>query len=105
MLRITVQNAAGRLVLKLEGTLAAAWVREADAYWRAAILSQTDRSVVVDLSDVLSVDDAGRELLGRMHASGASFVARGCAMRELVREVVDAGTRQESSWVEEGRQA
>ncbi len=76
-----------------------------DAYWRAAVVNQTDRAVVVDLSDVLSVDDAGRELLTRMHESGASFVARGCAMRELVREVVDAGARHESSWVEEGRQA
>lgn len=105
MFRITAQNETERFVVKLEGSLTAAWVREADTYWRAAIAGQAGRTVVVDLSDVLSVDDAGRELLVRMHRAGATFVAKGCAMRELVREVADAGARREWSGVEEGRQA
>lgn len=104
MLRITAQNTLDRFVLKLEGALTAVWVREADAYWRAAVVSQEGRPVVIDLTDVLSVDDAGRELLMRMHGAGATFVVRGCAMRELVREVVDADARRQSR-VEEGRQA
>lgn len=87
MLRITAENGSDHFGLKLEGTLTAAWVREADSYWRAAVANQTGRPLVVDLTDVLSVDDAGRELLTRMHEAGARFVVRGCVMRELVREV------------------
>jgi hypothetical protein len=87
MLRITAQNAPDHFGLRLEGTLTAAWVREADTYWRAAVACHIERPIVVDLTDVLSVDDAGRELLTRMHEAGARFVVRGCVMRELVREV------------------
>lgn len=90
MLRITLQDTSGRLVVKLEGRLSLPWVREADAHWRAVTTAHAERSVEVDLRDVWGVDDAGRELLRRMHAAGAVLTVRGCAMRELVREVVEA---------------
>ena len=104
MLRITAQNAPDHFGLKLEGTLTAAWVREADTYWRAAVASQAGRAIVIDLTDVLSVDDAGRELLTRMYEAGARFAVRGCVMRELVREVTEGRARREHLFEgEEGR--
>jgi anti-anti-sigma regulatory factor len=90
MFRIGAHDSPDGLVLKLEGRLAGAWVVEADACWRDASATHNGRSVVVDLSAVSTVDDAGRELLLRMHNAGARFVVRGCVMRELVREISEA---------------
>jgi hypothetical protein len=71
--------------LKLEGSLAGAWVDELSALWTGA--SGENGGLVIDLSEVCWVDEAGRDLLARMHEAGARFVARGCFMRELVREI------------------
>ncbi len=87
MLRITKQHASGRLVLKLEGRFSAPWVSELDTCWRAALETSDGGSIWVDLSDVYLVDVAGQEQLARMHRAGARFLTRGCAMRELVREI------------------
>jgi hypothetical protein len=94
MLRITSQVVGGEHVLKLEGCLAGPWVSELDACWREQM--QTNRRTRVDLTDVCHVDEAGRELMTVMYRAGARFVAMGCLIPELVREIsetVDSGRR------------
>jgi anti-anti-sigma regulatory factor len=93
MFRIGAHDSPDGLVLKLEGRLAGDWVVAAEACWRDARATHNDRAVVVDLSGVSTVDDAGRELLLRMHSDGAAFIVRGCAMRELVREISEDAAR------------
>ena len=90
MFRITEERAAGRLVLKLEGRFSAAWVDELDMCWRSAMDSAAADSIWVDLTDVYLVDGAGQEQLARMHREGARFLARGCLMPELVREISES---------------
>lgn len=87
MLRITAQEAPGRVLLKLEGRLTGVWVPELEASWRRERESHPAHPIWVDLCDVDVVDTAGRYLLTLMHDSGTQFVARGCAMSELIREV------------------
>jgi hypothetical protein len=87
MLRITSHAAAGAVALKLEGWLTGAWVGEVDRCWRAAAGGEGHRLVCVDLSEVFFVDDAGRELLTAMYRAGVHFVATGCVMPEIVREI------------------
>jgi hypothetical protein len=87
MLRISAGAESGRLVLKLEGRLTDAWVREAETQWAAAKARSAGAVPMVDLRDVLSVDSAGRQLLSRMRHEGATFVVAGCAMRALVAEL------------------
>ena len=41
----------------------------------------------MDLTDVWLVDGAGQALLTRMYRAGARFMARGCVLREMVREI------------------
>ena len=94
MLRITSRNADGECVLKLEGCLAGPWVSELDDYWRA--VRHTNRPMRIDLTDVCHVDEAGRELMTVMYHAGARFVAHGCLIPELVREIsqaVESGRR------------
>lgn len=88
MFRITTQMAAERAVLKLEGWLTGAWVKELDTCWRAA--TNTAREIRVDLSEVLFVDEAGRQLLTLMYRAGVGFVTKGCVMPELVREISES---------------
>jgi ABC-type transporter Mla MlaB component len=87
MFRITTETAGDALVMKLEGYLTGPWVRELDACWRDVVTRTTGRHVRIDLTAVCQVDAAGRELMTMMHRAGAQFVARGCVMPEVVREI------------------
>jgi len=89
MFRITNHTANGELVMKLEGCLEGAVVSELEASWRDVSDGSHGRIVRVDLVDVCHVDTAGRELLGRMCRAGVAFVARGCVMPELVKEIAE----------------
>jgi hypothetical protein len=88
MLRITSRTTPDGFVLKLEGWLSGAWVRELDLCWRAIALE--GQYVSVDLGDVCFVDAGGRELLTSMYRAGVAFVTKGCDMPELVREIRDS---------------
>ena len=88
MLRITIQRTDDDLVLKLEGCVVGPWVGELDTCWRRAMVQHEGR-LLVDLRSVYHVDAAGRGLIARMHAAGATFVTSGCEMPEVVREVTD----------------
>jgi ABC-type transporter Mla MlaB component len=94
MFRITTQTADDELVMKLEGSLTGAWVREADTCWRDVMTAMEGRRVRIDLTAVCHVDARGRELMAVMHRAGAQFVTKGCVMPEVVREIsesADAG--------------
>ncbi len=83
MLKITLHDTAGEFRLTLEGRLAGAWVRELELCWRTASSTTSQRRTVLDLADVDFVDQAGQELLARMHADKVQFVGESpfiCAM-------------------------
>jgi hypothetical protein len=88
MFRIT-SHIDDDLVVKVEGCLAGPCVPALDACWHEAIVAGL--GLRVDLTDVCHVDHDGRALMARMYHAGTRFVARGCAMRELVREIADPG--------------
>jgi len=91
MLRITAQEDAETVRLKLEGMLKGAWVPEMEQCWRRAT-STGNKDLVVDLTDVEYVDTAGRYLLALIHAHGARFVAVTPLMTQLVGEIA-AGSK------------
>jgi hypothetical protein len=100
MFRITTHTVDDGLVMKLEGNLSGPWVRELDTCWRDVALSTDAHRVRVDLTALWQVDAAGRELMAVMHRAGAQFVARGCVMPEVVREISasdDAGLPHRST--------
>lgn len=90
MFRITTEDTATAFVMKVEGCLSGAWVAELEASWRKTTKTLDGRPLFVDLREVLWVDEAGRDLLTLMQGAGVAFVARGCAMRELMREISEA---------------
>jgi hypothetical protein len=86
MLRITSDENNGAVRLKLEGTLKGTWVPEMERCWRRTVTDR-NKALIVDLTDVEYVDTAGRYLLALMYAHGASFVAVTPLMSELVAEI------------------
>lgn len=93
MLRITIQESPQSSTFKLEGKLIGPWVRELEQAWTAARAAApaVDRTVIVDLADVAFIDCAGKDLLARMHESGAKLLARSPMNRCIVDEIARAG--------------
>jgi hypothetical protein len=91
MLRITVDKDGSLCRLKLAGKLGGPWVPETEKAWRSALCSAS-RQIEIDMKEVTTVDDDGRELLTAMHQAGARLIAQGVEMTALVREI--AGTRR-----------
>ena len=87
MLRITTQNADDEVVMRLEGCLAGAWVRELAVSWRETVKALHGRRLRVDLKDVCHADRPGQELMTEMYRAGTQFTAAGCVMPEIVREI------------------
>jgi len=86
MLRITVDNDGGFCRLKLAGKLRGPWVPEMEKAWRSALCSPA-KEIEIDIKEVTTVDDDGRELLVSMHQAGARLVAQGVEMTALVEEI------------------
>ena len=95
MLKITTQTDNGKMTLQLEGKLITPWTEELSRCWRGMPGSQRNL-VLVDLSEVTSIDSDGKALLTRMWQQGARFHATGCFNTTIVEEITENG-RAESS--------
>jgi hypothetical protein len=84
MLKITIHEAAGSLRIELEGRLAGVWVCELEHCWRTAQASHPNRTLVVDLTGVTFIDQAGRYLLQLMHRDGVSWVGSGLMLQDVL---------------------
>lgn len=73
----------GRTVLQVSGRLGDGWVTELEECWRA----RPDKRISVDLRGVTFIDLSGERLLRRMHREGATFLAEGLLIREVVNQI------------------
>ena len=90
MMRITVHHAPRALTFRLEGRLVGPWVRELEECWRGALASRREPILRVDLTEVTSIDAAGRDCLAALHRQGAEFVVADCLMKAVVAEITAA---------------
>ncbi len=69
MLKITTRREENQCTLELEGKLAGPWVAELETCFR----SERSRggSICVDLHNVTFIDNAGKDLLAKLHREGA----------------------------------
>jgi outer membrane protein len=85
MLRITVREDDKKGRIQVAGKIGGPWVVELENAWRS--VEAPGMEIEIDLKDVTGVDEAGRELLERMHRAGARLVTCGVMMRTLVDEI------------------
>ena len=88
MLRITTSDSPRVLTFQLEGRLEGPWVHELEQCWRSLLDGAKRPTVCVDLTGVTYIDAAGKARLAQMHEQGARFIARDCATKAVVAEIV-----------------
>jgi hypothetical protein len=82
MLRITIHEDGKVCRLELAGKLEGPWVAETEKAWRASL--RPDQKIEIDLRQLTSVDNAGRDLLASIHRSGACLIVEGVWMTALL---------------------
>jgi ABC-type transporter Mla MlaB component len=92
MLRITVHDKPGILTFQLEGRLAGPWVRVLQECWQSALARQRQAVLRLDLTEVTSIDAAGRACLAALHCRGAEFIAADCLTKAVVAEITRASS-------------
>ena len=97
MLRITTENKKGRLILGVEGRLAGQWVGALEQCWRELLSATPRQKFSIDLRGVSYIDNAGKVLLKEMHGLGGELIAEGCLNQAIVKEIVGASGKAESS--------
>ena len=85
MLRIIVDQDDRSCRLKLAGRLCGLWVAETERAWRSSPC--LGKQIEVDMRELTSIDDSGRELLSAMYQAGARLVVEGVWMKGLVEEI------------------
>ncbi len=89
MLRISRTSTEGRITLKLEGEVNGRWVEELRNEYSRTLSGDTegDREVVLDLSNVSSIDAAGLELFRQLATRRAALTNCSPYLAELLRDV------------------
>jgi ABC-type transporter Mla MlaB component len=82
MLRITIHEDGKVCRLELAGRLEGPWVAETEKAWRASL--RPEQKIEIDLRQLTSVDNAGRDLLAAFHRSGARLIVEGVWMTALL---------------------
>ncbi len=99
MLKITIHDTPSQLVFQLEGKLIGPWVDELAQSWQTAGSIRSGRRVMVDLTDVTFIDDAGKDLLARLRGTGAEFLARDPLTKAVIEEVTGATPQTRSAHI------
>lgn len=97
MLKITIQDRAEELRLRLEGRLSGAWVNELRQCWQTAASTTEFRATVLDLREVDFVDPDGQALLADMHRRGVRLEACSPLIQHLVEEIAGCATVEEQA--------
>jgi len=86
MLRITIDQEADAVALRLEGKLIGAWVQEVRNVWSRVRTTRPER-VSVSLTEISSVDALGRRLLLEIHSAGGVLTGSGLLAKSLIKDV------------------
>jgi anti-anti-sigma regulatory factor len=87
MLKITIEDSARELRLRLEGRLCGPWVTELRQCWLTAASTTTDRATVLDLREVDFIDSEGQTLLKDMGKAGVRLEAATPLIQAMVEEI------------------
>jgi ABC-type transporter Mla MlaB component len=77
-MRVTIHHgpSGDTVTLKIEGKLVGVHVPELSRAWQELVPSLGKKKLLVDVRDLMHVDEAGRNLLADIHATGkAEFLA------------------------------
>ena len=92
MLRISVKDEEPqkRVLLEVEGRLAGPWVEELERSWETERHRAPSEQIIVRLSNVTFIDEAGKELLSKICRAGAKVEGSGCMVRAIIARITGA---------------
>jgi hypothetical protein len=92
MLKITTVTTDRRFRIVLEGELVSPWVAELKREWDDVRVSAGGLSLIVDIRNVVTISQEGRDILFDMMGEGVRFVCGGIlnryVLQQLARKVV-----------------
>lgn len=99
MLSITLHNEPDLVSFKLKGHLREGELDELRSYYRLLSTFPHEKCVVVDLSGIRTVDEAGKELLREMSRAGTEFLLneRSHSFSEILDVLVPTAAAQEQA--------
>jgi len=93
VLRITIDDEADPVRLKLEGRITGPWVAELDRAWRSLGSSLGERKLCVDLCGVTYIDREGRRILAEMYRQTQAQFETDTPLAEYFAEEARAGLK------------
>jgi anti-anti-sigma regulatory factor len=91
MLRVTTKDEAEMIRLKIEGRLAGADVDNVEVHWHSIASARQQFPILIDLTGVTFVDEAGKKLLAEMNRHGDKFLTCGLLTKAIIEEVSREG--------------
>src|SRR5256714_2742733 len=92
MFRITTEKKRGKVILTVEGRLAAQGVSTFEQCWRELRGDSPQEKFSVNLCGVTFIDAAGRALLKEVYREGGKLVAEGCLNQAIVKDIGGSAT-------------
>jgi anti-anti-sigma regulatory factor len=80
--------------IELSGSLTASNAPELERCWRTAASALGERSLIVEISSLASVDETGRGLLSRWQRQGARFIAESAEARAILVSIAEPAELQ-----------
>jgi hypothetical protein len=99
VLRITIDDEANPVRLKLEGRIVGPWVAELDRAWLSLRPSLGERKLSVDLCDVSYIDREGRRVLAEMYRQTQAQFETDTPLAEYFAEEARASSKNANSKV------
>lgn len=97
MLRISVEQQRGSVLLVLEGRLVGPWVEELRSVWDDQVSAELHLALTVDLCDLTAMDSNGQALLKELLQDGATIRCTDVMNQYLVEQMsASAGRSQEA---------
>jgi anti-anti-sigma regulatory factor len=92
MLKISIRHdtPSKGLLVEVEGRLAGPWVDEFERSWETECGKTHSQPITVRLTNVTFIDDAGKQLLGKIFRSGARVEGNGCMVRAIIAAITGA---------------
>jgi hypothetical protein len=87
MLKITRVKTKRRWRVVLEGELIRPWVAELRQEWKEIRTLEGELKLIVDLRNVVSISQEGRDVLFEMMSQDVKFICGGVLNRHLLREL------------------
>jgi hypothetical protein len=84
-----MHDSSAEFRFQLLGDLSGDGVRDVEQAWRTASSTIGERRFVVDITNLTSIDDEGRELIEKWHRIGALLVANSCEDKARMHGLVD----------------